>query len=477
MGIAMITIAISSCTEDTTTVGNTLVSSSDQFTIVSDTFDISTRSFIADSVLARSSYSYLGKIKDPETGSYITADYMSQFGTLESEASSVFPPLSILRDEIDDHTDLALADSCFIHIIVNDFMGDSLAAMKMTVCELDKPVKENRQYYTNYDLEKNGFLRADGIRKNTLYSLSDLTQSDSIRKLNQSGSNFFRISISLNEPYTDKNGVTYNNYGSYLMRTYYDHPEYFKNSQTFIQKVCPGFYFKTTDGLGLMTEIYQTQLIVHTHYMMNGKIVSGSKTFNGNEEVLQTTHFISDKDVIKRLAADTHYTYLKAPDGIFTEVTLPVDDIKRGHENDTITSAKIVFRRMNDISELSDDLLMEPQNLLILEKDSLYSFFENGDLPNNMASYLAVYNSSKNTYTFNNISGLINRMYAKRNQSKNWNQAVIVPVQVVTASTSSSTTSVASVSNELKVVSVRLVGGSDNPYDPVRISIVYNQNE
>jgi hypothetical protein len=132
---------------------------------------------------------------------------------------------------------------------------------------------------------------------------------------------------------------------------------------------------------------------------------------------------------------------------------------------------------MNDVSELSDDLLMEPQNLLILEKDSLYSFFENRDLPNNVASYLAVYNSSKNTYTFNNISGMINQMYAKRNQSKDWNKAVIVPVQVVTASSSSSSTSVAGVSNELKVVSVRLVGGSDNPYDPVRISIVYNQNE
>ena len=132
---------------------------------------------------------------------------------------------------------------------------------------------------------------------------------------------------------------------------------------------------------------------------------------------------------------------------------------------------------MNDVSELSDDLLMEPQNLLILEKDSLYSFFENRDLPNNVASYLAIYNSSKNTYTFNNISGMINQMYAKRNQSKDWNKAVIVPVQVVTASSSSSSTSVAGVSNELKVVSVRLVGGSDNPYDPVRISIVYNQNE
>lgn len=477
MGIAMITIAISSCTEDTTMVGNSLVSSSDQFTIVSDTFNVSTRSFIADSILARSSYSYLGKIKDPETGSYITADYMTQFSLLEEEAETVFPPLSLLRGEQDDHTDLTLADSCFLNIIVNDFMGDSLAAMKMTACELDKPVMENHQYYTNFDLEENGFLRTNGIRKNTLYSLSDLTQSDSIRNLNQTGSNFFRIRVSLNEPYTDKNGVTYNNYGSYLMRTYYEHPEYYKNSQTFIQKVCPGFYFKTTDGLGLMTEIYQTQLTVNIHYMLDGKIVSGSKSFNGNEEVLQTTHFISDKNTIKRLAEDTRCTYLKAPDGVFTEVTLPVDDIKRGHENDTITSAKIVFRRMNDVSELSDDLLMEPQNLLILEKDSLYSFFENRDLPNNVASYLAVYNSSKNTYTFNNISGMINQMYAKQNQSKDWNKAVIVPVQVVTASSSSSSTSVAGVSNELKVVSVRLVGGSDNPYDPVRISIVYNQNE
>ena len=477
MGIAMITIAISSCTEDTTMVGNTLVNSSDQFTIVSDTFDVSTRSFIADSVLARSSYSYLGKIKDPETGSYISADFMTQFSTLESEASSVFPPTDILLGEEDDHTPLALADSCFINIIVNDFMGDSLAAMKMTVFELDKPVKENHQYYTNFDLEQNDFLRVGGICKNTLYSLSDLTQNDSVRQLNQNGSNYFRIRVPLNEPYTDKQGVTYNNYGSYLMRTYYDHPEYFKNSQTLIQKVCPGFYFKTTDGLGLMTEVYQTQLIVHLHYMLNGSVVNRSKVFNGNEEVLQTTHFVSDKNTIKRLAADTKCTYLKAPDGIFTEVTLPVDDIKRGHENDTITSAKIVFRRMNDLSELSDHLLSEPQYLMILEKDSLYSFFENRDLPNNMASYLASYNSNKNTYTFNNISGLINNMYAKRNLSVNWNKAAIVPVQIVTASTSSSTSSVAGVSNELKVVSVRLVGGSENPYDPIRISIVYNKNE
>ena len=69
-------------------------------------------------------------------------------------------------------------------------------------------------------------------------------------------------------------------------------------------------------------------------------------------------------------------------------------------------------------------------------------------------------------------------MYANRNKTENWNKLVLIPVQVTmtSASTTSSTTSVASVNNELKVTSVRLVGGSQNQHEPVQISIVYNKN-
>lgn len=134
---------------------------------------------------------------------------------------------------------------------------------------------------------------------------------------------------------------------------------------------------------------------------------------------------------------------------------------------------------MNDKSELSDDILQEPTNLLMIERDSLYSFFEERNLPNNKTSYLASYNKSKNSYTFNNISGLVNHMYANRNKTPNWNKLVLVPVQVTTTSTStsSSSTSVARVSNELRVMSIRLVGGKQNQHEPVQISIVYNSNK
>jgi len=473
-GIAMMTVAISSCDEDTTTMGNSLTNSVDKFAIVTDTFEVSTRSIISDSVLSRSAHCYLGRIKDPEAGSYITSDYMTQFALLENEATFVFAPKDSLA--VVDEQGECLADSCALNVVISSYIGDSLTAMKMTVTELETPVKDNQGYYTSFDIEKQGYLRKDGIRKNKVYAISDLLLSDSVRNMRRSGSYFEYVTIPLNDPYTDKEGKTYNNYGTYLLQNYYKHPEYYKNSFAFAQHLCPGFYFQTTDGLGLMAEIERTQLVVYYSYRMNGATYSQSKAFTATSEVLQTNHFTSNKENKERLASKDDCTYLKTPDGIFTEVTLPIEKIKQGHENDSITSARITFNRMNDLSELSDDLLKDPTYLLMIERDSLYTFFEHRNLPNNINSYLASLVSSQNSYTFNNISGLVNHMYANRNKSENWNKAVLVPVDITTTSSSSSTTT-STVNNEMRVTSVRLVGGSNNRHQPIRISVVYNKNK
>ena len=484
-GIAMMTIAISSCDETTSYMGNSLTSAIDKFSISTDTFNVYTHSMMADSVLARSSYSYLGRIKDPETGSYLTGNYMSQFNILENASNGIFCP----KDQVVNHDDegLVIADSCYIRIFVQAYMGDSLTAMKMNITELAKPVQEDRQYYTNFDPDKEGYLRKDGgIRKSVMFSLSNLTLSDSVRAINQSKDYFENITFPLNETYTDKDGNSYNNYGTYLLRKYYDHPEYFKNSLSFRNNVCPGFYFQIVDGLGLMAEIERTQLVVYYRYKNGSDTYTSMATFNGTDEVLQTTNFTSYRESLNRLVADESCTYLKSPDGIFTEVELPIDDIKIttkadgsiiDHRNDTITQAKIVFHRMNDMSDLSDDILEEPEYLLMVMRDSLYTFFENRDLPNNVTSYLATYSLSKNSYTFNNISGLIGQMYANKGKTENWNKVVLVPVQVTTSASSSSsttTTTVASVSNAMRTMSVKLVGGRQNQHAPVQISVVYS---
>lgn len=476
-GIAMLTIAISSCDENTNTMGYSLTSDADRFSLVPDTFLVSTRSIKADSVLARSSYCYLGCIKDPETGAYITSDFTTQFTILENEASYLFAEKQSITSL--DATGEPIATECNLNIIINDYMGDSLAAMKLIVEELDKPIEENRPYYSNFNPEASGYVRKDGLKQAKVYSMTDMTLSDSLRYVRQKNNYYSYISVPLSKQYKAKDGTTYQNYGTYLMRTFYKHPEYFKNSISFIKNVCPGFYIKMVDGQGVMAEILNIQLEIKFKYKVDNKEYEGNKTLYGTEEVMQTTHISNDKSQIDRLVNNNECTYLKTPAGIFTEVTLPVDEIKKGHDNDSIISAKISFQRMVENNDKTEDLLQDASELLMIERDSLYTFFENSNVTNNRTSYLAAYNYTLNTYSYNNISNLINHLYSIRDKgSKNWNKVVLIPVKTSSTSSSSySSSTITGINNEMSITSTRLVGGSANPYAPVRISVIYNQGK
>ena len=480
----MMTIAISSCDDETNTLGGSVTDVVDKFMTVSQSYNIESKSIQSDAVLATSLYRYLGKIKDPETNSYISCDYMTQFSLLEEEATHHFPAKDIIKGR--DSSDEPIADSCAIKIYVESYQGDSLTVMKVNVRELTEPIKSHDMYYSDFDPDEMGFVReADGaINQDKLYTISDLTVSDSLRNVYSKGGYYFTITIPLNKTYKDKDGKEYNNYGTYLMRKYYEDPSAFKNSNTFVNKVCPGFYFKSSDGQGLMNEVKFSQICVYYHYDNNGKEISTNTLFTSTQEVLRTTHITNDPERIERLVNIDTCTYLKTPAGIFTEVTLPIEEIKLrkdkngiSHENDTITSAKIVFNRMRNTSDLSDILLEEPVHLLLIERDSLYSFFENNEAPDNEKSFLATYNSTQKTYSFNNISNLVNRMWANRDKSKNWNKGILIPVQTSTTTTSTTTTTVGTLSNEMSITSVRLVGGDRNRHLPVRMSVIYNRNQ
>ena len=108
----------------------------------------------------------------------------------------------------------------------------------------------------------------------------------------------------------------------------------------------------------------------------------------------------------------------------------------------------------------------------MVPRDSMFTFFEQRNLPDNVTSYIANFSSSYNTYTFNNISSLVNRLYENRGKSENWNKVVLIPVSVTT---NSSTGSYTNVSNDMSLKSCRLIGGSANTHAPVRISIIYNK--
>ena len=472
----LLALTISSCDDTTDTIGSSLTSTMDLLRVETDSFEVSTRSIVSDSVFSRSTTGYLGRIKDPETGAYITSDFMVQFNVLEDLAMPVADSISS-RDE----SGQIIADSCEIRLFYNSFFGDSLAPMKVRLCEMATPMEEGVRYYSNYSPLADGLVRDGGLQVDKAFTLADHNMSDSLRS---SSGYSTSIRIPMNEPYKAQDGVEYNNYGTYLLRTYYQHPDYYKNLYSFVHKVCPGFYVKTKEGMGAMAYIFTSQLIVHYRYTKDGKTGTNA-LFAGTEEVLQTTTITNDREKIAQLAGDQTCTYLKTPAGIFTEVTLPVDDITARHESDTLNSAKIVLSRMNNEST-SLFSLGKPTTLLMCERDSMFSFFENARTIDNRQSFVnseALSSSSTgNNYTFQNISMLIRHMAeAKANGLKenpdwvrehpNWNKVVLIPVTL----TVNSLSAIVRVSHDMSMTSTRLVGGDQNPFEPIRISVIYSK--
>ena len=143
-GIAMLLLTLTSCQDTTDTIGSTLIDNEDKLNVATDTFDVSSESIYAGSVLSRNTNGFLGKMLDPETATFVKGDVMTQFHTLSS-----YNMVDESTISSKDSNGKIIADSCEIRLFYDDFTGDSLAQLKMKVYEMKKPMEENRNYYSD----------------------------------------------------------------------------------------------------------------------------------------------------------------------------------------------------------------------------------------------------------------------------------------------------------------------------------------
>ena len=476
--IAALTFA--ACDDTTEGIGGSITNKIDNINISNSAFNVTTKSIVADSVLSRNNTGLIGKMKDPETGNYVKGDYMTQLGVL--------PTFSVdTLDYIKQANKGSIeADSCYLLVSYNASYGDTIAPMKVTAYEMTKPMAEDKEYYSNYDAFKEGWVSENNQHWSSNYNLSNTSDVKNFK-------------IYLNKKYTTKDGKTYKNYGSYIMQTYAEHPEYFKTNYKFLHNVCPGFYIKNVGGTGNMAKIWNTELIFYwtRHKTINKDSTAvgiGYNRFDGTEEVLQLNKIENDTKNLKKLASKDQEkcTYLKSPAGIFTEVTLPIDDIMKGHEKDTLNTATISFPRLNNDNEDNPYNFATPSTILMVQKDSLQSFFEKSKLADSRTSYTTSYSSTgtyKNAYTFQNIANLVSAMYKNKGKGENWNKVVLVPVNVITT-TQGYTTVISKINHDMSLASTRLIVGTDDPdkdyttdektgkkvaSGPIRIKVIYSK--
>ena len=468
-------LLLGSCTENTDTIGTTLTDTERTYSETAVTYPVTSKSVKSVNVFSRGRNGYLGQAKDLETDCYLTCNYMTQMRTIGKHQFPDVMSVNINPAKYDPSIERwkqVEADSCWLELYILSSVGDSLTPMKVSVREMSEPYEEGVTYYVDFDPEALNMIRTGkgAVNSYMTYTTSNHVFSDAER----AKTNFANyISIGLNDSIYDKNDPTvkYNNYGTYLMRKFYDPATHdnFLNQYKFTHSICPGFYIKHAGGIGNIATIYAARLVVAYVGVVNEQPLYSA--FGGTEEVIQKSNLSQSDTELQELIDNNTCTYIKSPAGIWTELELPVEEIMNGHENDTLNTARIFIPRLNN-EHMNDYAFKVPQTLLMIPTDSISDFFDNQKVANFRNTYLASYASKTNGYTFNNISILISNLYRKKqtgNVSANWNKVTLIPVET-TYSTVSSTASqvLTKVTHDMSMSSTRLIK------DGLKVSVIYS---
>ena len=469
--IALATLLIAGCDDNTSTMG---IPSKDEEVFPSyGTFLAYTHSEAMDSVLGNSTSSYLGSIDDPETGTRIRADFAAQFHTFENYS---FPKFDLMfpDDGVKRTTDSIRCDSVEVRLYFSNYYGAKNAPLKLEVYPLDKNnvLQEEEDYYTDTNLDQFVLPGSEPIATK-VFTTEDYNLADAERN---SATHADNVRIMLPDTV-----------GSLIMRAYYDHPEYFKDSYTFIRKVCPGFLFKIRSGNGSMLSVDVSTLNIYFNFydkVKRDSTCSALARFAATPEVIQSTRFSNDD--MQSLVEEDDCTYLKTPAGIMTVAQLPINEIYQNHETDSVSRAQLTFTRLNNTKPSTQSLGI-PQSLLLVRKADATSFFKKRSVADSKTSYTTSYSSTYNTYTFNNICRLISLCRKEKlagmkaenlteqeweQKHPDWNKVVLIPVSISTATDTYGETHQVSVTHDMSMNSIRLQGG---PNTPIKMQVIYSR--
>ena len=418
-------VCLLSCDNNTGTLGGSIVPDHDVITIDTTSYWATSTSLRVDSVIGKTSKVYLGRFTDPQTGSTLEADFIAQFNC--EEGGHVFP------DKIAGDSAVKVE----LRLFFSSYFGDPTNTMTAEVYELEETLKEGDRYYTNVNPER--FYDSSSAPLATkVFTITDYTLEDS--ELNDS------------EHYDNVNIPLPREIGTKMIQQYRRNKDLFANATNFIDSICKGYYVRTSKGDGSILYIDQAVLNIHFRDANSDSIFV--TRFSGTEEVLQANRFSTDKQSVDALVNDNSCTYLKTPAGIFTEVTLPVDEIMTN--NDSINAAKIIFNCYYDPCD-TDYAFGTPQMLLMIHKDEMHTFFEKNKLTDEISSFYTTYNSTFNRYEYNNIARLITYCDSKRDVSDDWNKVVLIPVSTIVDASGY----IVNFRHDFSLNSVRLVGGKD----------------
>lgn len=522
--VALIALTLFGCTDNTGSLGLGMFPGSDQ-NIKGNltTFEVTTQSELAGRTFAKTNYGYIGKFTDPYFG-YYEAGFLAQ---LHCNDNMSFPP--VYKEGMPRKGEYMVEDQPYLTELIfmyGEYFGDSITPCRMSIYELGvdangkdiaipavdpdiappggKLYQLNRESAHYTDINPRYYYSPDALIGRKAYSAVNLSISDSIRK----SENYYPY-VSITLP---------SQIGEEIYKACRDAGDGGINNSRF-QELFKGIYAKSDYGDGTVLYISQIEMNVRYKVYATDRIndtilwtyqkkmgVAGAKdsigysrrTFAATKEIIQANHFKNDKAKLEERLKENAWTFLKTPSGIYTQATLPLDEIERKLSQDTINAVKLAFtiyNQANDINRYKYRINAPTDVLLVREKDK-EEFFEQNKIADGITSYLATNVEDKrvtNQYVFNNLTRLVRTCLAEKKtlmtkenlteegfktKYPDWDKVALIPVLVRKDASATGSSNVISVQNDLKPGYAKLKGGalgleSGNVENKLKMEVIY----
>ena len=421
---------LSSCEDETTTIGSVISSGEVDITIETIPYELNASAVRIETFDSKTGNLMIGNI------------YHENYGTLDCSfitklmcATSLNLPKEIT--DLDDITERV--DSCKLIMGAqrNDIIGDSLAPQQLTVYKLIKELPSSSTINNSFDI-------SDYYNPSNPFAVKNYTVS----AIAGTDSTFY------NNSYVDITVDLPLEFGKEIFKAYQDTPQIFEWPQTMAKDFLPGLYFKSTFGNGCVANIstiyvgvfYYTEEekketnedgettteIVHKSnlavpFTVSPEVLSSNNiTYSPSRNIIDKNTVITDGEVV-----------VTTPGGYIAEFEFPAYDlIERFNEKEVHLSIvnDMILSIPAEPFDKDSGIGMAP-NLLLIKQTDYEEFFAKNKIPDNLSSFTGVYDPAEGEYVFASMRNYFINLLNQKVISPEDIEFVLVPVEIETETT------------------------------------------
>lgn len=454
---------LTACNDDVASAGASALLEEESVVVFADTLrNVRSDIFMASPIEYTPDSFLLGECARPNVGT-IKADILAQFTSPEG---FVYP-------------DSAQVDSITLMMFYRSWHGDGNAPIGITVYEMDKETLYFDSLYTS-DVDVTNFCSLHDSTK-VLYQdriVVPAVPADSIYQ-SATGMYIYRIMSRLNDRYAQK---------IFNIKDF--------SSKEAFNQLFKGLYITTNYGGASALYVYDICLAIHYHYTFPTQ--EGSSTYTtlpdvkylyANVESRQINRYVyPERDVVySQLKSDASKDYILSPANIYTQLNIPINDIKHriqsevGDKRPYVNMASLKVNVLNgDVAnnQFNKDNWARPASSMMLIKKSAFNrFFTQKELPSDtcaICSNLTVSLDEKKQYQYSYMFDLSDLLTQQQRDTMSLDtlEMLLVPVKLSTAY-SSSASYVSAVQVEQAVTSTILSSSSDSEQS-MNIEVIYS---